>query len=316
LQKIESFKTGIFLIGISMIKKVLAIYYTQTGQLGDIVDNFTAPLMTAGASVEKVVVTPKTKYPFPWTSNNFFAEMPESVLSIPTELNSFSLREPVYDLVIFAYQPWFLSPSIPATAILMSPALQAVLKNTPVITLIGARNMWLNAHVRLRKSLHQLGANLVGVVALIDKNSNTISAVTILYWMLTGKKDRYMNIFPKPGVADADIAAAGESGKIILPYLFSGNWSGLQSELVAKKSVEVHTDLMFIEARAKILFSIWANVIIKKKNRKPWVILFKYYLLSALFMVAPVVVFINKMLFQPFLRRRINQKKQFYLALN
>ena len=58
----------------------------------------------------------------------------------------------------------------------------------PVVTLIGARNMWLNAHVRLRKTFHDLGAKMVGTVALIDKNSNTISAVTILYWMLTGKK--------------------------------------------------------------------------------------------------------------------------------
>lgn len=121
-----------------MTKKVLAIYYTQTGQLGEIVDNFTAPFIESGVLVEKVVVTPKMKYPFPWTSDNFFAEMPESVLDVPTELNSFVLKESSYDLIIFAYQPWFLSPSIPATSILMSPAFQAVIKNTPVVTLIGA----------------------------------------------------------------------------------------------------------------------------------------------------------------------------------
>lgn len=299
-----------------MIKKVLAIYYTQTGQLGDIVDKFTSPFIAAGVVVEKVRISPKTPYPFPWTSANFFAEMPESVLSIPTALNPFTLKESAYDLIIFAYQPWFLSPSIPANSMLMSSTFQAVLKNTPVVTLIGARNMWLNAHVRLRKTLKELGANLVGIVALIDKDSNTISAVTILYWMLTGKKDRYLNIFPKPGVAEADILNAGESGKIVLKHLLSGNLKSLQSELIEKKAVEVNPDLMFIESRAKVLFSIWANLIIKKKNRKPWVFLFKYYLLIALFIIAPVVVFINKLLFQPFLRKRIYQKKQFYLSLN
>lgn len=298
-----------------MTKKVLAIYYTQTGQLGEIVDNFTAPFNTEGITVEKVNVTPKTNYPFPWTSANFFAEMPESVLSIPTELNAFTLKESSYDLIIFAYQPWFLSPSIPANSILMSAAFQAVIKDTPVVTLIGARNMWLNAHVRLRKTFKELGANLVGVVALTDKNSNTISAVTILYWMLTGKKDRYLNMFPKPGVADGEIKKAADFGKTVLKFLLAGNWTSLQSELVAKKAVVVHPDLMFIEARAKILFSLWANLIIKKKNRKPWVFLFKYYLLIALFIIAPVVVLINKLLFQPFLSKSINQKKQFYLAL-
>jgi hypothetical protein len=176
--------------------------------------------------------------------------------------------------------------------------------------------MWLNAQVRVKKALSEAGANLVGNVALVDKNNNTISAVTILYWMLTGKKDRYMKVFPKPGIADADIARSHEFGEIVLQHLLNGNWQNLQSTLIRQKAVEVKPDLMFIESRAKILFSIWAKLIIKKKNRRPWVFLFKYYLLIALFIVAPIVVFINKLTFQPFLRKRINQKKQYYLALN
>jgi len=299
-----------------MIKKVLAIYYTQTGQLHEIVNSFTAPFTRSGVLVEKVLVSPTKKYPFPWTSDNFFSEMPESVLSIPTELAPFALKEPAYDLVIFAYQPWFLSPSIPATSILLHPVFRGVVKNTPVVTLIGARNMWLNAQERVKKALSGAGANLVGNVALVDKNNNTISAVTILYWMLTGKKDRYMNVFPKPGVADADILKSGEFGEVVMQHLLTGNWGNLQPKLVQQKAVEVKPDLMFIESRARILFSIWANLIIKKKNRRPWVFLFKYYLLIALFIVAPIVVFINKLTFQPFLRKRINQKKQYYLALN
>ncbi len=39
-----------------MSKKVLAIYYSQSGQLGEIIDNFTQPLINAGHSVEKVRV--------------------------------------------------------------------------------------------------------------------------------------------------------------------------------------------------------------------------------------------------------------------
>ena len=37
-------------------KKVLAIYYTQSGQLGEIVDYLTRPLIEAGATVENVRV--------------------------------------------------------------------------------------------------------------------------------------------------------------------------------------------------------------------------------------------------------------------
>ena len=42
-----------------MSKKILAIYYSQTGQLGDIINNFTAPFVEAGVSVEKVIIHPK-----------------------------------------------------------------------------------------------------------------------------------------------------------------------------------------------------------------------------------------------------------------
>jgi hypothetical protein len=299
-----------------MNKKVLAVYFTQSGQLEKIVDSFSVPFEEAGVTVEKVRIRPRNDYAFPWTAGRFFDVMPESVLSIPTELEPFSFRESSYDLVIFAYQPWYLSPSIPATAILNHPVFQAVVKNTPVVTLIGARNMWLNAQERVKKMLQSSGARLVGNIVLQDRNSNLISAVTILYWMLTGKKDRYLNVFPKPGVAEKDIENAGIFGITVSSYLRKSDWSGMQSALIQRKAVEVKSDLMFIEARAGRLFSIWANIIIKRKNRSAWLIFFKYYLLVALFIIAPIVLTINRMLFKPFVLKRISQKKQYYLELN
>jgi hypothetical protein len=55
-----------------MSKKVLVIYYSQSGQLGDIINNFTQPLSEAGHMVEKVCIQPETPYPFPWTGKSFF----------------------------------------------------------------------------------------------------------------------------------------------------------------------------------------------------------------------------------------------------
>ena len=96
-----------------MDKKVLAIYYTQSGQMGDIINSFTAPIGEAGAIVEKVQVKPVAEYKFPWKGNHFFSVMPDCVLSMPTALQPFELKEKSYDLVILGYQPWFLSASIP-----------------------------------------------------------------------------------------------------------------------------------------------------------------------------------------------------------
>ena len=299
-----------------MSKKILAIYYTQSGQLGQIVDNFTSVFTAAGASVEKVAVTPQPAFAFPWSSTRFFDAMPESVLGIPCTLAPFEIKEDSYDLIIFAYQPWYLSPSIPANAVLQHPLFTAVVKNTPVVTIIGARNMWLKAQERVKDTLRSNGAKLVGNIALVDKNSNLVSAVTILYWMLTGKKDSMWGIFPKPGIAEEDIDHMHVFGTTVLQYLSTGNWTALQPALAEQQAVVVKSNLMFIEPRATKLFSIWANIIVKKKNRRAWLVVFKYYLLIALFIIAPIVLLINIILFRPFLSKSINKKKQYYLAVN
>jgi hypothetical protein len=299
-----------------MEKKVLVVYYSQSGQLGEIVESVIVPFKKEGILPEVVNVKPKKEFSFPWSSNSFFDAMPESVLGIPVELESLEVRETGYDLVIFAYQPWYLSPSIPATSILHHPNFKRILKNTPVLTIIGARNMWLNAQERVKKNLQQAGAQLVGNIVLVDKNNNFLSAISTLYWMLTTKRDKLWGIFPKPGVSDEDISAAQKFGSVAVDSLIKSDWNGLQRKLVDLKAVEVKSDLMFIEGRAGKLFSIWAKIISKRKNRALWLKIFKYYLFIALFIVAPVVLTINKILFRPFLGKAIAKKKHYYLGLN
>ncbi|HMK03265.1 MAG TPA: hypothetical protein VK489_03700 [Ferruginibacter sp.] len=299
-----------------MSKKILVIYYSQSGQLGDIIDHFTAPLAEAGNSIEKVRVYVKNDYPFPWTGKTFFAVMPDCVLGHPTELQDFQLKENRYDLVVFGYQAWFLSPSIPSNSILNHPAVKDVLQNTPVITITGARNMWISAMERIKKSLKDSGAKLVGNIALVDKHHNFISFITIFYWMFKGKKERWLNLFPKPGVSDEDIANTRSFGETVLKHLASGNWATLQEELVQQKAVEVKYNLMFIESKAKRIFAIWANIIVKKKKRTPWLVAFKYYLLIALFIAAPVILTVDAIFFKPFLSGRIKKQKQYYSGVN
>src|SRR3954468_16207790 len=114
-----------------MTKKVLAIYYSQSGQLGDIIDNFTAPLEASGATVEKVRVRLAIEPNFPWTADTFFSVMPNCQLDVPAELLPFELKENKYDLIILGYQAWFLSPSFPFNSFMQNEELKAALKNTP-----------------------------------------------------------------------------------------------------------------------------------------------------------------------------------------
>jgi hypothetical protein len=298
-----------------MGKKILAIYYSQSGQLAAIIDQFTSPLETAGHEVEKVRIETDPGYPFPWTSQSFYSVMPDCVLGVPTGLAPFELRSETYDLIILGYQAWFLSPSIPVNSLLHHPAFLAVLKNTPVITITGARNMWMNAFAEVRKMLGQAGANLVGNIALVDRHPNHISYVTIFHWLLGGKKSRYLGFFPYPGVSAADIGHTRVFGEIVLSH-FDSSFVDLQEALMREKAVELKYSLLMLETKAVPTYFIWARFIVKRKKRNGWLAVFKYYLLFSLFVAAPVILILDSLFIRPFSKKRIEARKQHYLALN
>lgn len=299
-----------------MNKKILVLYYSQSGQLGEIVTSLSAPLKEAGHYVEIVQVKPAVAYPFPWSGKSFFEVMPDCVHENPVALQPIQWKEKKYDLVVLGYQAWFLSPSIPSNSILNDPEVQAAIKNTPVVTITGARNMWISALTRIRVKLKDTGAVHAGNIVLVDKHANLVSFVTILYWMFTGKRDRYLNIFPKPGVSEKDIENCKVYGGIIEKYLRKESFTGMQNELLQKKAVVVKYSLMFIESKAKRIFKLWANFISKRKNRTPWLVAFKYYLIIALFVAAPVILTVNGIFFKPFSGRRIKKQKEFFSGIN
>jgi hypothetical protein len=299
-----------------MRKKVLAIYYSQSGQLEEIIDSFTVPFEQAGVSLEKVRIKPAVDYEFPWTGERFYGVMPDCVLGTPKELAPFTLKESSYDLVILGYQAWFLFPSIPSNSLLLHPDFRNILKNTPVITITGARNMWLNSFEHIRKSLCNEEAMLVGHIALVDQHPNIISFITIFHWLLGGKKDRFLHIFPAPGVSGEDIIHAKTFGTIVLLHLNENRWEGMQAALVRLRAVEFKYPLWLLESKAIPTYTAWARFISKRKKRRAWLVVFKYYLLIALFLGAPILLIVDAVFIKPFVSRRIKKKKQYYLALN
>lgn len=298
-----------------MTQNILCIYYSQTGQLGRIIDNFCKPLQSQH-NVEIVNVSLQKTFEFPWSGKDFFEAMPDSVLGKTIPLEDLQLKRDQYDLIIFGYQPWFLSPSIPATSILKDPRVQSVMKGTPVITVIGARNMWLNSQEKIKKLLVANGADLVGNVAFVDKANNWASAVSIVYWQLYGKKDRFLGIFPKPGITEADIQDASRFGEIVCQRIGDQNLKDLQPAIVGAGGVEVRHNIMFIESKAGRLFSIWANLISKRKNRDLWLTFFKYYLAIALYVLSPFVVLIDMLLFRPFTIKTRNKKRRYFQGVS
>lgn len=296
------------------MKKILVINYSQSGQLDEIIDNFLLPFDET--LIDRIKIFPKTPFPFPWTAKTFFDAMPESVLEDKSELEPINFQSTDYDLIIVGYQPWYLSPSIPTTALFHNQKFLSLIKDKPVVTIIGARNMWLNSQERIKEFIHNAGGILVGNIPLIDKTNNTISAVTILDWMLSGKKKKYLKIFPLPGVSDADIKSAKVFGEIVWRAFKDKSFNDIQKEIIKTGLIHIGTDVLFIEMRGKKIFLKFA-ALIKKKGITPekrcfYVNLFKYYLLIVMFFVAPIVILVYNLLIRPFQNASIEQKKLYF----
>lgn len=300
-----------------MSKKVLVVYYSQTGQLKEILDNFLNPIEKDGNEVEFLNIQTVHKFPFPWPIDVFFDTVPESVNLIPTPLEPWETKHNKYDLVVLGWQPWNLSPSIPFSSIMQDARFKALISNTPVITISGCRNMWINAQEKNKQLIKDAGAQLVGNIVLADKHLNHISYFTILHWMGTGRKDRKWGLFPKPGVADADIKHASVFGHTANKYLQNKEWGNLQKELVQQQAVEVKYSLMFIESKAGKIFKKWVEVINKfPQKRKQILVLYRYYITIALLIVSPIILLVDLILFRPFSQKKIRKKMDYYLGVD
>lgn len=297
-------------------KNILAVVYSQSGQLKSILEYFLKPFESGPFRVEIATIQPLHDYPFPWNGTEFFDAMPESVRGIPCALAPPVFQRNQYDLIVFAYQPWFLSPSIPAISMLKNDAFQSLIRNTPVVTLIGARNMWITAQEKVKSCLKQAGAVLAGNIVLADRHTNLISAITIQYWLFTGKKKRMLGIFPLPGISLEDIQSAEHFGTLTLNHMRDAKLDSLQDAIIKSRGVKVNHVLMFIESRASRIFEIWAKVIINKKNRKRWLKLFHFYLIIALFILSPVVILLYYFLYRPLNIKKIKANTIRHLSVN
>lgn len=277
------------------MKKLLVVYYSQTGQLTRIVDSVLKSIADSG-QVEMVFeeLQPEQPYPFPWSALSFADAFPESLQQRPCRLKPFRFDpDAPYDAVILAYQVWYLSPSIPVSAFLKSEAAARVMRGRPVVTIIGCRNMWLQAHEKVKSLIAGHGGRPSGNIVLMDRAPNLLGVVSIAAWMLTGRKQRYLKIFPKPGIAEEDIQAAVRFGRALLPAVLHDDWNGLQARLNRQQAVCVVPAYILFEQRISKIFNVWANFIARKggpgdPSRRMRLRIFIGYLLAAVFIIAPV----------------------------
>jgi len=276
------------------MKKILIIHYSQTGQLTDIVKSVTASFKkNETVSIIYEEIKPKPAFPFPWTATQFCDVFPESVEGIPCEIEPFHFDpNGDYDLVILAYQVWFLAPSLPINAFFNSPEAK-VLKDRPVLTIIGCRNMWLLAHETVKQKIVESGGRLFGNIVLGDRTNNLLGVLTITLWMLSGKKKIFFGLLPDAGISDQDIHDASTFGRILMDALEKNDPGPIQEALNEHGAVTVVPQYILFEKRIQRIFKVWSKFILKRGKRgnparKFRVRLFLGYLFAAIAVIAPV----------------------------
>lgn len=296
------------------MKKVLVVYFSQTGQLSAAVQALTRPLVEdRTVTLHFEPIEPLQAYPYPWPLLKFFDVFPESVYMEPPPMSPTSLTgDEDFDLVIIAYQVWFLSPALPIVGFLNSPQAKKLLANKPVVTLIACRNMWLNAHRKMSRLLGQLGTRHCDNVVLTDNAPSLATFITTPRWLLTGKRDSFLGL-PQAGVSQQDIADCQRFGRALSLALQQDQEKCGISLLQGLSAVKVNTSLIASEMAGHRSFLVWGRLIRAAGKpgdvrRKPLLLLYILFLITLIISVVPVTMALKKLL-APLLKGKLEQQR-------
>ena len=299
------------------MRHVLIVHYSQTGQLDRLAESVCAPLQdSSDIQVDFLPLQPQQPYPFPWPFLEFFRIFPETVLMRPQPLQPLAVdANKRYDLVILAYQVWFLSPSQPMTAFLASPEAAQLLNDTPVVTLIGCRNMWLMAQEKVKTKLSQLGARLVDNIALTDACGTAASFLSTPLWMFTGRQKPYSWV-PRAGIDEAEIVAARRFGEAIKQRLTQDGLPIEKPMLTGLGAVKVDEKLIASEKVGNRSFQLWSRLLAaigpqQSRRRAVGLVVYIVFLLCLIVTVVPVTALLKKLL-APLTKARVQREKAYF----
>lgn len=312
------------------MRKILVVSYSQTGQLTKIVDSIMEPLLNdEHIQIDSLAIQPKVKFPFPWSFFKFFQVMPESVYMKEIELDKVTIHSSIdsrfdgatdainepYDLIVLSYQVWFLSPSLPISSFLQSEQAKILFKDTPVMTVIGCRGMWLTAQEKMKALLAKLNANLVDNIVLTDECGAGFSFLATPLWMLTGNK-KPVSWVPKAGVSDQDITQAQRFGVALHKRLSKNDSKILLPMMTNLSAVKINEKLIMSEKIGHRSFKVWGKLLMllgpqNSMRRHIGLCFYFTFLLALIITVVPITALIIKLI-SPVFKTKIAKQKAYY----
>jgi len=282
------------------MKKVLVLYYSQSGQLKSVIDSFISKLADDDVKIDVKAIEPIVLYPYPWSFYEFFDEFPDAARMRGCKVKELENLEDDYDLIVLGYTIWFLAPSSPIVGFLKSPQAKKIFKDKPVVTLIACRDMWVMAQEKVKKLLQSVGARLIDNVALTDQGKGIYSFATTPRWLLSGKKDAFW-IFPPAGILQKDIDDASRFGQRLNEALKQDKEKEGKPLLKNLNAVCVNGKLIASEMIGTRSFYIWSKIIDfcgkkKKISRKIAITIYAVFLALMVFTVVPINIIARKIL--------------------
>jgi len=301
-------------------KKVLVVHFSQTGQLSRVLASLLGPLETdPGIQVVQEYLEPERPFPFPWPLVRFFDVFPECVHLDPPPLKPVAVDPDTdFDLIIIGYQPWFLSPSLPITAFMVLPEARRLMEGRPVVTTIACRNMWLKAQEAMKRMIADNGGRLIDNVVLVDQGSPAATFVTTPRWLLTGRKDRFLGIFPEAGVSERDIRAVKACGERLREALKGDSVAAGKPVLEGVAPTRVDRRYIVAEKMGWRSFRIWGALIRTlgppgSALRVPLLLIYALFLATAILTVVPLSILVRRILeLSPTYRRHLDVKAAHY----
>lgn len=240
--------------------RILVLCFSQTGQLRDVTGALLEAAQEEGHEVVWASLATESDYPFPWPVREFFGVFPDTVLGRPPALKPVETdTDESFDLIVLSYQVWYLAPSLPVQAFLDSPW-ASVLRDVPVLGVTACRNMWYSAALDLNARVEALGGRMVGTVAVVDDAPAWATFVTTPRWLVTGKRNRLLKIFPPAGISEDRLATVRElGGRLAMALPASGTVQ--RGVLDGADAYRVDPPILVLDRVGHHVFAVWAGAI-------------------------------------------------------
>jgi len=209
-------------------RRILIIYYSQTGQTERVLRIVADALRAAPHEVEMRRLNPVKDFRFPWSPLALLGLMVRTYagakLSVELEALPPEVLTGRYDLVIIGHQPWFLTPSVPVNAFLDGPA-SALLRDHKVVSVITCRKLWKRGYRIFERKVRARGAEVVDSLVVEDPAPQPMNMVTTVFHLLTGRTldhGPFKKIFPPVGIGEDGLRQARQFGERLSVRLAAG----------------------------------------------------------------------------------------------